>query len=68
MPEVDAEEAFEQARRNRDVAFGYAYEQALARGRSINVYHKDGSYMWGVDSECLAVMAKGWLYVCQIAP
>ena len=67
MPARPTEYDHDVALAKRDFSLGEAFEGALATNQPYNVYHKDGEYKVGPDSETLAVMAQGWMCIAQVS-
>ena len=51
----------------RDKALGEAFEAAMATSTPQVVYHKDGEYKTGPESEWRAVLKDGWMSLAEVS-
>jgi len=51
----------------RDKALGEAFEAAMSTHQPIIVYHKDGQYKTGPESEWRAVLKDGWMSLAEVS-
>ena len=51
----------------RDKALGEAFEAAITTSTPQVVYHKDGEYKVGPESEWRAVLKDGWMSLAEVS-